>query len=118
MIWGAGAYLGQPLSEFRVFPCHILGLPTENSDCSVLKAMHLGSLTVVLVFTREPFTLEPVKDLANRLRRFSEHWFEWHTGSELAVFIEVHDPMFQEWGDDLIVGRKFTVSPLVNINCD
>ena len=76
--------------------------------------MYLSSLTVVLEFTRKPFTLEPVKDLANCLRRFGEHWFEWYARGEFAVFIEIHDPVFQEWWDDLIVGRKFTIASLIS----
>jgi hypothetical protein len=91
------AYLGQPLSEFGVLFCHILRIPAEYSDSSVFKAVHLSSLAVVLVFTRESFTLEPVKNLANCLRRFREHWFEWHARSELAVCIKIGDPVFQEW---------------------
>lgn len=70
--------------------------------------MHLCSFAVVLIFAREPFTLESVEDLTDRFGRLCEHGFEWDTRGEFACFREAVESVREEGWDDFIIVREFT----------
>lgn len=69
----------------------------------------LGTLTIVLVFTGEVFTLKPIEDFCDRFGRFGEHGLERHTGLEFAIFVKVGEAVGENGGNDDFVARQFAV---------
>jgi hypothetical protein len=81
------------LNQIWVFRLHILGISAEHTDAAIFQSVYLGALAVILVLARELPPLEAVEHLADRFRRFGEHWLERNTWRQLAMRAQARQAM-------------------------
>lgn len=74
---------------------------------------YLGAFSVILVFASESLVLKPIKDFANSFGRFSQHRFQRHSRSQLALFSQAIDANFQKSWNYFVVGRQLASVELV-----
>lgn len=96
----------QLLDEIRVLFAHIFRVSAEHANFAVLEHVHLRTLAIILVLTREPLALETIENLADRLRRLREHRFERDAWGELTLLAKPIDSDVEKRRYDFVVCRK------------
>lgn len=96
----------QLLDEIRVLFAHIFRVSAEHANFAVLEHVHLRTLAIILVLTREPLALETIENLADRLRRLREHRFERDAWGELTLLAKPINSDVEKRRYDFIVCRK------------
>jgi hypothetical protein len=92
------------LEEIWVLDAHILAVPGENCQLSIV-VVNLCTLSIVLVLAGELLALEAVEDLRDCLRRLGEHGLEGHAWRKLDRLAELLRAALEERRNDEIVRR-------------
>jgi hypothetical protein len=62
--------------------------------------VNLSALAVILVFARELLLVEAVENFCDGLGRFRQHGLERYSWLQLAILVEISEPVFHDRGDD------------------
>ena len=71
--------------------------------------MDLSSLTVILVFAREVFSLEAIENLGDGFGRLGKHRLQWYTRLESAILAQLENAMLKHCWDDHFVAWELTI---------